>query len=286
MTLAVAASRRTVLAVLVLYGRKPDEAASWSTLLALLGQDGPLRLDHCVVHDNSPERHVPTIAPASNISVRWTPDNSGTAGAYIEAAHVARAHGCEWLLLLDQDTDLPADYLNRAAHALDDQPDASVLVPKVRHGGELVSPATIGRTGSVQPTACPTAHAGIPTAISSGIIMHHTAFAAVLPFPRAIWLDYVDHWMFLSFARRGLRMGFIDADLSHDLSIRTPHTLSTTRLAGILAAENAFNDAMSDGGRGWLRLRRLIRAIRYAANGQFGHAGTVIRYTLPRATLS
>lgn len=116
--------------------------------------------------------------------------------------------------------------------------------------------------------------------------MRRTAFAAVSPFPRTIWLDYVDHWMFLSFARRGLTMGLIDADLSHDLSIRTPHTLSATRLAGILAAENAFSDAMSDGRRGWLRLRRLIRAMRYAANGQWGHARTVIRYTLARATLS
>jgi hypothetical protein len=285
-TIAVSRSYGTVLAILVLYGRKPEEAASWPTLMALLRNDGPLRLDHCLVHDNSPERHAPAIVAASNISVRWTPDNPGTAGAYINAVDVAQAHGCDWLLLLDQDTDLRADYLDRAARTLDALPNAAILVPRVRHGHDLISPATIGSRGGVKPTDRPSTRPGIPTAISSGIILRKTALASVPPFPRAIWLDYVDHWMFLSFARRKLAIGLIDADLSHDLSIRTPKTLSTERLASVLAAENAFNDTMTGGPRGWLRLRRVARAMRYAASGQFAHARTIIRHTLARATSS
>lgn len=285
MTAPPTRSGGTVLAVLVLYGRPPEKAASWSTILALLGGDGPLRLGHCLVHDNSPERHV-SAAPASDISVRWTPDNPGTAGAYVGATEVAHAHGCDWLLLLDQDTVLPVDYLDRATRALDQQEDVAALVPRIWHGHDLVSPATIGKAGGVRPTTHPAAATGIPTAISSGMLVRHSAFVTVPPFPSAIWLDYVDHWICLSFARSGLRIGLIDADLSHDLSIRSPNTLSLERLAGILAAENTFNHAMVGGESYRLRLRRLTRAVRYAAHGQFAHARTIIQYTLAHTTPS
>ena len=284
MTAGVRSNGR-VLAVLVLYGRRPEEAVSWPTILSLLGRDGPLQLAHCIVHDNSPERRA-ILAPTTGISVCWTPENAGTAGAYAGAANAIGTHGCDWLLLLDQDTDLPLDYLDRAALVLGEQPDAAALVPRVWHGRVLVSPATIGKGGGVRPAAMPMAHAGIPTAISSGVVMRRAAFASVPPFPRAIWLDYVDHWMFLSLARNGSAIGLIDADLQHDLSVRTPAALSSARLAGILAAESAFNDAMTGGRHGRLRLRRMIRAARHVANGRFDHAWTVIRHTLARATSS
>lgn len=280
MTAAVGSNGK-VLAVLVLYGRRPEEAVSWTTILSLLGRDGPLQLAHCVVHDNSPER-LAVVPPTIGISVCWTPENTGTAGAYARAADAVRTHGCDWLLLLDQDTDLPLDYLDRAARVLGEQPEAAALVPRVWHGRDLVSPATIRKSGGVRPAVTPMAHAGILTAISSGVVMRSTAFASVPPFPRAIWLDYVDHWIFLSLARSGSAVGLIDADLQHDLSVRTPAALSPARLDGILAAESAFNDAMTGGRRGWLRLRRLIRAARHVANGQFDHALTVIRHTLAR----
>ncbi len=286
MTMTAPGAYGTILAILVLYDRKLDEATSWPTLLALLESDGPFRLGHCLIHDNSRERHAPASTAASNVSVCWTPANLGTAGAYINAIDIAKVHGCDWLLLLDQDTDLPTDYLDRAARTLDTLPNAAILVPRVRHGHNLVSPATIRSSGSVKPTSGPSMRTGIPTAISSGIILRSMAVASVPPFPRAIWLDYVDHWMFLSFARRKLAIGLIDADLSHDLSIRTPKTLSAERLISILEAENAFNDTMTGGHRGWLWLRRIARAMRYAISGQFGHAQTIIRHTLVRATPS
>lgn len=225
-------------------------------------------------------------ALASGISARWTPDNPGTAGAYVGAAEVARDHGCDWLLLLDQDTALPLDYLDRAVRALDRQKDAAALVPRIWHGRDLVSPATIGQAGGVRPTTFERSATGIPTAISSGMMVRHSAFVAALPFPRAIWLDYVDHWMCLSFARSGLHLGLIDADLSHDLSVKSPKTLSLERLAGILAAENTFHHAMTGGERYRLRLRRLARAVRYAVHGRFAHARTIIRYTLAHTTPS
>jgi GT2 family glycosyltransferase len=272
-----------VLAVLVLYERSLDDAVSWPTLRALLGNKASFGLRHCLIYDNSAGASATLPASLENVSLRWAPHNPGTAGAYGDAVDVAAARGCDWLLLLDQDTALLPDYLHRAARALEDSPDAAVLVPRIWHADCLISPAIIGATGAVRPAVTPRAHAGLTTAISSGLLIRGDAMAAALPFPREIWLDYVDHWMFLALARRGLTTGLIDADLAHDLSVRSPATLSIARLSSILVAERKFHDELGTV-RGVLLARRLGRALRHAAARRWKHARAIIRHTFALRT--
>jgi hypothetical protein len=261
-------------------------AASWKTLPALQRTTGPFELHHCLLYDNSPASLIDVDALPAGMSLIEAPGNRGTAGAYAEATAMAEAKGCEWLLLLDQDTELPADYLRRAAEAAEAAPDAAILVPRVHHGRHLVSPARITAWGSIRPASNPLSVPGVPTAISSGILVRTAAIASILPFPKEIWLDYVDHWMFLSFAGRDRTIGLIDVDLSHDLSIRTPSRLSSDRLRNILEAESVLYCRLDARARAWLPVRRLMRAIRYLASGHFRLAGTTLRHLYPLAHFS
>lgn len=267
------------MAVLVLYNRSLDEAAPWPALRSWLGGSDAARLRHCLIYDNSPTAMVDAATLPANVSLVWNLDNGGTAGAYRTATARAPGHGCDWLLLLDQDSVLPHDYLQRAGQAALATPDAAVLVPRVRHDAQLVSPATITPAGSVRPTPEPARTPGMATAISSGAIVRCDAIAEIA-FPPAIWLDYVDHWMFLDLARRAATIAVIDAELVHDLSVRTPETLSATRLRSILAAETTFYAAFGGKARAMLPFRRLLRAARYASAGRWSLAGIVARDTL------
>lgn len=252
----------TIMAVLVVYGRKVEDAASWPTLRLWLESDRS-RLRRCLIYDNSPTSLTNTASLPNGAILMHDPANGGTAGAYMTAAqHVPEAE-CTWLLLLDQDTILPVDYLDRAVQAAVAVPDAMVLVPRVHHGDQLVSPATITSSGSVQPVPDPRRTEGLPTAISSGALVRRSVIAEV-HFPPELWLDYVDHWLFLHVAKRGGALTVIDADLSHDLSIRTPKTLSTIRLRSILTAERTFYAAFGRRARVILPIRQMIRAARYA----------------------
>lgn len=271
---------RRVLAVLVLYRQRPEDAAAWGAVRELLRGIGGIRLCHCLIYDNSPERGTWAEDLPEGVSVTWAPENRGTAGAYTEAVDLATAEGCDWLLLLDQDTELPTDFLHRAARAVEITPSAAALVPRVHHGRTLISPAVITAEGSIRPDRAPMNASGTPTAISSGVVVRRDAVAAVLPFPGAIWLDYVDHWMFLSFARQNLPIGLIDADLPHDLSIRTPGRLAVDRLRSILMAESTFYRELGLKARAWLPARRVIRVVRLLGSGHFRLAGIIGRHTL------
>lgn len=279
---AVADSEQSdgIMAVLVLYGRSPMTAASWPTLLEWLqGATPPLR--HCLIYDNSPDPTAGAALLPNRTSLVWEPENRGTASAYQTAAAIAVRHGCDRLLLLDQDTALPADYLALAAVAANAAPQSAALLPRVYHGMHLVSPAIITAWGSVRATANPVCEQGITTAISSGAIVRCDEIAKI-SFPVAIWLDYVDHWMFHKIANGSSSIGLINVDLPHDLSVRTPESLSPARVRTILAAEDAFYRVLRRSARVVLPVRRVLRAFRYAVAGRLDLAGIVLRAVIAK----
>lgn len=376
----------SVLCVLVVYGRRPDEAAAWDWLCARLaeaerpasrtaqpsgraGAAGPgsaesaprtsavaaggtsarLRLDHLLVHDNSPVADWAGLEPGPGLTLSHDPTNGGTVAAYRAAAALARQRGHDWVLLLDHDTHLPADYLDRlgemieaesasvgmpdgpsfGAHpsvggqgetrngpedessvgALDEAPPPpasagagaptpdlpggagqggavgshgaadqrsarrasasrapQAVVPQVHDAGRLVSPAwcsaRVGLTPSARPG--PREAGGFVTAISSGALLRPEVLSGAEPFAPGMWLDYVDHWIFLALDRAGGRVAVADTVIDHALSVMDPAGLSPRRVASILAGESALARRLGLRARAALPLRRLVRAARLA----------------------
>ena len=264
-----------ILAVLVVYDRELKDATPWPQLTAWLEQTDGSVLRYCLVYDNSPSPAPVNDLPV-NASFVSNPGNSGTAGAYHAATQQAAEKGCEWLLLLDQDTCLPSDYLERVQDAITATPSAVALVPSVLHGNQPVSPAIINASGSIVPCANPEREDSITTAISSGVVIRRVAIAS-MTFPPEIWLDYVDHWMLLDLGRRGETVASINSTLIHDLSVLTPRTLSLFRLRSILAAESAFYRELGGRALAMLPLRRLLRALHYVRIGRPSLAMTVVK---------
>ena len=126
--------------------------------------------------------------------------NSGIAAAYNRALNLAQEHGCPWLLLLDQDTVLPENFLESLLVELEGyetNSDVVAVVPIVRSGGVVVSPKRVWilRASSISEISRGIQEAEI-TSINSGTAIRCDFVRSIGGFSRAYWLDYLDHWLF------------------------------------------------------------------------------------------
>lgn len=264
---------RRVCAVVVLYGQSFTEALCWPALVANFKRPAAragAALERVLVYDNTPAPCAASEDRPPWMDCVHDPANGGTGAAYRHAVQWAAAQSAEWLLLLDHDTLLTEDFIDRTLDTIDSLdrtppsgPVPVALVPVVKHGQEVISPASIGRLGRVVPLPPGPAGATLPdrsTAIASGAVLRVRALQQVLPLPKNLWLDFVDHWLFRELRRHGSMVG-IGVSLSHDLSVATPRQTSDFRLRSVVFGEAIFMQQESLLARVVFRLRLLRRAL-------------------------
>ena len=122
-------------AVVVLYGQSPGQSEALCSLLDVAGSrpDAAQRIS-LIIYDNSPKPHDASISTPFETQYIHDADNAGLARAYNAALQHARAQGSTWLLLLDQDTRLSAQYLDElldTAAAVASRAEISAIVPKL-----------------------------------------------------------------------------------------------------------------------------------------------------------
>lgn len=267
---------RSVLAVLVVYRRPMSEVAPWSSILRILDAGEPLNPDsmplrHVLIYDNSP---LAMAAPSPNdprIGYVHDSSNGGTSAAYRHAAGLASRLKIDWLWLLDHDTVVPDGMLRLAALCLakPEYRQAKALVPLVFHGEKQISPAVISNTATVTPlrgNRLPAVHECI-TAVASGAMIDAATLLSLPQMPPALWLDYVDHWIFVHLHRQRSLVAIVDCRLQHDLSIAAPGSLSRERMVSLFEAQRSFLAIMP------LRARLMfpLRILRFIARTLFAN---------------
>ena len=99
-----------------------------------------------ILFDNSPKA-LEQVSLSFPCKYRHAGRNVGTSGAYNYAMEFAETKGSPWLLLLDQDTTISAEFLPRMleySHALQGQTEIGSVVPFIYSHGSLISPRTLG----------------------------------------------------------------------------------------------------------------------------------------------
>jgi len=279
---------QSVLAVVVVYERNIDQVEAWVALCTELGdgreQTCPhLHLKYILVYDNSSlPRACPAETSDGRISYVHDGSNGGTAAAYACAAKHAAKHGIGWLLLVDHDTNLPPNLFKKARAALTACGDSApaLLLPWVRQGAITISPSRITQFGTIRPLSGEMVNLGncAISGIASGSLIRVSALRSLLPFPPALWLDYVDHWICAGLQRQGLRLATYDAELEHKLSVLNIDTVSPSRLRSVLDGESFFVRSLPWPARWYYPLRLLVRAFRYLPHHR-GHALFLARYS-------
>lgn len=252
-----------VLAVVVLYRRRPEESESLISFRECLpAAEGRLRFG-LLVWDNSPSAQQAPEMPGVHVRYLSDPANPGLAAAYAEGLRLAQAAGMDWLLLLDQDTVLTEDYLRELGETLAAVPGAvGAVVPKLLHAGGVHSPHPRPRW----------AHRGVAadrfgvaveelSAFNSGAVLRVSALKSMGGFPAAFPMEYLDHALFYGLWRRGWKVWVLRAALRHELStLRLGDAMPLDRYGRMLAAERRFYDERGGADQVWSRVRRLKQA--------------------------
>ena len=130
-------------AVIVVYKMPPSNSSSLQTLLASAAKASANELDlRILIWDNTPGGQDPGELPGTLLYVS-APHNPGLAVAYNQVLKLAEAEGYEWLLTLDQDSILPANFLARIAELaseLNAVKTVGAIVPQVIADGRIISP--------------------------------------------------------------------------------------------------------------------------------------------------
>jgi GT2 family glycosyltransferase len=253
-----------ILAVVVLYKCTIDQS---STCISIRTQDsydkGAISF---LIYDNSPTGK-PDGLPPDWIYVS-DPTNNGLAAAYNHGISQAKHSGAHWLLLLDQDSCLPKNFmvnLQAEAALCHQKPEIAAIVPLVFSNRRQVSPF-LPKLGFDRPyTLSHSTSSEWIAAINSAASIRISFLESIGGFSADFWLDYLDHWLFRKIYDTGHAVFVGEMKIEHSLSVANfDQGLEVSRYKNVLAAEMAFtNRCLPLYWRPILVIRLIARAVKH-----------------------
>ncbi len=207
---------------------------------------------HVIVYDNSPEYQATAPSLPLNLTYYAAPENGGLAPAYNLALRHALEQQSEWLLLLDQDTEVTASYLQELlalSASLSADESVAAVVPKLAWNGRVQSPEDhlfdqLRSQFQHRDHGVSLSASGIQShrlvAYNSGALMRVRALDAIGGFPSDFWLDFLDHAVFHMFAARGCYIYIMQSVLAHPLAHTNRHEVPLWRERNVLSAQTLF----------------------------------------------
>ncbi|HEX4153894.1 MAG TPA: hypothetical protein VHY75_16930 [Steroidobacteraceae bacterium] len=216
-----------ILALIVVYKTRLDCS---ETLLTLSRQNSAGRLE-VLVWDNSP--HEASFAERAwlsaqfeHVSYRHDGQNTPLSALYNHVIerhlhHPVRKH--DYLILLDQDSNLESAFLLKMSTAAVQHPDVNLLLPLVRAGadGRLVSPANLYyfRGSAWKRLRLGLIKSRFTTAINSGMMISVDYLTNGFPgYPPEIPFYGTDNWLCQSYAEKNRWIFVVDTTIKHDLA--------------------------------------------------------------------
>jgi len=236
-------------AVIVLYRMAAEDSPAYCSLIEAqrnLGATG--ERVQIVLWDNSPSAQEPRhLSP--KIRYLHDPRNLGLANAYNRALEIASSEDFDWLITLDQDTEVPRDYLTllaAAARLCVDRSDIGAIVPQLAAGHRQLSPYYFA--WRFLPRWYRSGYQGVPKdpvfAFNSGAMIRVAALQQIRGYDPRFPLEYSDTAMFHKLHQHGKRI-YIAGNIQpkHEFSlIEMDRLLSGQRYRRTMLAESAFWD--------------------------------------------
>ena len=242
-----------ITAVVVLYQRAPAKSEALVSLQQIFAADLSLAARFSLLlYDNSPLPHSIEGVQADCVYVH-DPENAGLATAYNYALDRASQKRSEWLLLLDQDTTLTAEYIHSLLHAtLKYESDLTVssIVPLIEMDGRLYSPEenffyhVRHQFPRMQYFPVAREARGLQkrplNAYNSGAAIRVSTLKQIGGFPVDFRVDYLDHAVFHKLYLEGRFMVILPVVLQQKLSHKDLNDVSLERHSSVLQAQSLF----------------------------------------------
>ena len=235
-----------MLVVMVRYVIPLQESQTIRSLEHILQSDPSLlNAFEFLIWDNSPHEAEDKTLPFPFI-YQHSEKNRGVAGAYNEALKIAASSGHPWMLLLDQDTILPALFLQtmlKYSRQLDGEYSIAAIAPSVWVNGQMMFPRRVrfNRTVAGSPSLMGV-HEGEWTTANSGIAMRVSALQEVGGYSESFRLEFSDMYVFHRLHRIEKKLWIAgDIRLDHQLAITDyGGAMTPERYRNFAAAEDAF----------------------------------------------
>jgi rhamnosyltransferase len=198
-----------VAAIIVAYKPSADFA---SRALAVSSQ-----VDRVWVIDNADLRSYPGYAmlDGTNITHVRSGENIGLAAAQNVGVDLADGEGFQWILLLDQDTELPSTFAGVAENAIakaDADPTIALFAPEYEDHGVRYKKAGDG-------------YNAIQFAIASGALVRTSSYRSVGGMDARLFIDYVDYDFCFKLTLNHFRLLSLPVTIRHTVGNLTKHRL-------------------------------------------------------------
>ena len=285
--------RTQILVVVVLYKIQLAESQTIQGLLQAFSCYPELHDSLSVlIWDNSPTP-LKDLEVLSSFTYQHSQENLGVSGAYNRALKIAETMSCQWLLLLDQDTAIPADFLPqmlKLGSRFLTKPEFAAVVPFLMDGDRPLSPLSVlFKRFRPLDRPCEGVYPGQVSAANSGTLMRVDALRQIGGFNEDFWLDFSDVVVFHLLHQHGKQVQIAgDLLLKHKNSaIDFNNLMSPERYSSYIAAEGAYWDTYGTAAqRAFHTLRILERAIRQKRRSKnLAHAKILLSYFFKRLLL-
>lgn len=205
--------------VIVLYRTKYYETKTYKTFLKYLSGY------NIFIYDNSPTIQYLENKLDTNNYIYYVSDitNSGLSIAYNQAAKYALEVGCDWMMLLDQDTMFSPLIIQEFEQLLNNDKYSSIklFVPPVRvTNGKYISPAKIRHYRAKMSLDRP--HGVVSSIeyapINSGMIINVSSYLNVGGYNENVWLDYSDFQFMERFSKKYTVFYVLDTECEQEFS--------------------------------------------------------------------
>jgi len=250
-----------LLIVIVLYKTRLQDSLTFKTLLNSVNSVNQITL---YVYDNSPVNSYEDLS-LDHITVKYHNDynNSGISKAYNAAAMYAKANSKKWLLLLDQDSHLPLDFLHNMNNAITRNKDEKLFAPILTQNELILSPC---KFRFMKGSPLKKIEEGIfpldgHSVFNSGIVVKLSEFLRVGGYNENIPLDFSDHSFIHRFKKFNKTIVVMPINIEHQLSSQSnDKDIIFRRFKQYCFGVKRY--AETEGGKGWLFFWTLMRSIK------------------------
>lgn len=229
----------TITIVIVLYKKGLIDCVTYLTLIECLKCCNlNCRL---IIYNNSSDIHILSSDKYEVVNAR---KNEKLFGAYNYALNFATKISCKWLLLLDQDTEITAGYIEKLDFFLSSNTDANIVaaVPVLVNRNKILSPKIASSIGWWEYNI---KHNGFQqekiVAFNSLTLINTEFMQSIGGFPSEYPLDMLDHWYYHQISMFDKHVYVLDTKINHNLSLlKYEENISLTRHVNFLEAERRF----------------------------------------------
>lgn len=232
------------------------------TLRSLFERSDLLR-QHAVrvlIIDNTPGAGGSWLALDNEVEYVALGKNGGLASAYQIAFRKAKANGCDYLVLLDQDSEVTDELIVTLGSIRNLRAEGvGIWCPRVISCGKYVSPYSVGVF--TWPTYNPPSpRSGRVYGINSFSVVNVSFLENIGGFNEFYWLDCLDMWLYEAAHGAGWEVRCLDVTMQHDLSLVSGR-VSLDRMKNIAFYEGCFASEY------WSAARILGTVVRLCARG-------------------